>query len=183
MVAHLKEILRKEMLSKRNSLTKTNIQSASESILSRLFARPKFKEAKYIAFYLPRGNEVDTKKMIEESLKQGKTILVPSTDEKKITFHKFSSFDDLEAGKFNILEPKSKINPLSEPELIVIPGVAFGLCMHRLGYGKGYYDNYLASSFAYRIGIGYDFQIVEKLPSHENDQRMDEIITEKRIIM
>ena len=54
--------------------------------------------------------------------------------------------------------------------------------MHRLGYGKGYYDDFLSSSHAHRIGICFDFQVVDKLPSHGNDQRMDEIITEKRVI-
>jgi 5-formyltetrahydrofolate cyclo-ligase len=60
--------------------------------------------------------------------------------------------------------------------------VSFGLCMHRLGYGKGYYDRYLAQSPAYRIGICFDFQIVERLPVHDDDERMDEIVTEKRVI-
>ncbi|MEW6722772.1 MAG: 5-formyltetrahydrofolate cyclo-ligase, partial [Candidatus Micrarchaeota archaeon] len=61
-------------------------------------------------------------------------------------------------------------------------GVAFGLCMHRLGYGKGYYDRFLSRSFAYRIGVCFDFQVEERLPRHDDDERMDEIITEKRII-
>jgi 5-formyltetrahydrofolate cyclo-ligase len=65
---------------------------------------------------------------------------------------------------------------------VVVPGVSFGLCMHRLGYGKGYYDRFLSSSPAYRIGVCFDFQVVDRLPSHEDDERMDEIVTDKRII-
>ncbi len=99
-----------------------------------------------------------------------------------MTFHTFESMDGLVKGKFGIHEPKARSPEPAVPDLIIVPGVAFGLCMHRLGYGKGYYDGYLAHSFAYRIGVCFDFQIVEKLPRHENDQRMDEIITEKRVI-
>ncbi|MFZ5501514.1 MAG: 5-formyltetrahydrofolate cyclo-ligase, partial [Candidatus Micrarchaeota archaeon] len=107
-----------------------------------------------------------------------------------------SSFEDLKEGKFGILEPKTrnahaKSKPPkpktqntepSEPDIILVPGVAFGLCMHRLGYGKGYYDKHLAKSRAYRIGICFDFQVMESLPKHEDDQRMDEILTDKRAI-
>ena len=86
------------------------------------------------------------------------------------------SFDSLKSGKYGILEPADRIPPSKEPDVIVVPGVSFGLCMHRLGYGKGYYDRFLSGSPAYRIGVCFDFQVVEKLPSHEDDERMDERI-------
>jgi 5-formyltetrahydrofolate cyclo-ligase len=179
MVQHLKAALRKQMLHKRDSLAPEDARRMSESIMVELFSCERFRQASIIGFYIPKGNEVDTKPMIERAMAMGKSVAVPYTDH-KITFCRFTSFESLKAGKYGIPEPASR-EPL-EPELIVVPGVAFGLCMHRLGYGKGYYDRYLASSFAYRVGICYDFQVVEKLPSHEDDQRMDEIITEKRVI-
>jgi 5-formyltetrahydrofolate cyclo-ligase len=181
MVKHLKDALRREMLKKRESLTKTEVISASGDIEEKLFSRPRIREAKTIGFYLRKGNEVDTNEMIVMALRKGKEVVVPVTNE-KIEFFHFSSFDDLQEGKYGILEPKHRIKPCNEPDLVIVPGISFGLCMHRLGYGKGYYDEYLSKSFAYRIGICYDLQVVEKLPSHKNDERMDEIITEKRII-
>jgi len=182
MVQHLKAALRSQMLAKRDALSRGEVETLSGAIAERLFASQRFKEAKIVAFYLPKGNEVDTAKMIEQTIALGKEVLVPVTDH-QITFFRFSSFQDLVPGKFNILEPKARNTPSKEADVVVIPGVSFGLCMHRLGYGKGYYDRYLANSPAYRIGICYDFQVVEKLPTHENDERMDEIITEKRIII
>jgi 5-formyltetrahydrofolate cyclo-ligase len=181
MVKHLKDALRKEMLSKRDSLSREEVEILSESIMKNLFDRPRLLEARTVGFYLSKGNEADTRKMIERSLEMKKEVLVPATNE-KIEFFRFSSFADLIPGKYGILETKHRINPSKPPDLVIVPGVAFGLCMHRLGYGKGYYDLFLASSFAYRIGICYDFQVVEKLPNHENDQRMDEIITDRRVI-
>jgi 5-formyltetrahydrofolate cyclo-ligase len=153
------------------------------AITKRLLSHPRFVEAKAIAFYISIKSEVDTKAMIDAALRMGKRVLVPVSGDRHITFSSFSSWDDLAPGKFGINEPKTR-NPETrlEPDVVIVPGVAFGLCMHRLGYGKGYYDRYLANSPAYRIGICYDFQVVERLPTHENDERMDEIITDKRII-
>jgi 5-formyltetrahydrofolate cyclo-ligase len=181
MVKHLKDALRSEMLKKRDSLSEDEIRSTSSQIAKKLFSRPRFLEAKTIGLYIPKGNEVDTRDMIAMALRAGKEVVVPVTD-KKIEFFHFSSFDDLQPGKYGILEPKHRITPCNPPDLVVVPGMSFGLCMHRLGYGKGYYDEYLSGSFAFRIGICYDFQVVQKLPSHDNDERMDEIITEKRVI-
>ncbi|HSB46741.1 MAG TPA: 5-formyltetrahydrofolate cyclo-ligase [Candidatus Bilamarchaeum sp.] len=181
MVRHLKDALRKEMLSRRDLLPAGEVAGKSAAIAKSLFSRPRFLEAKTIGLYLPKGNEVDTRDMISMALRKGKEVVVPVTNE-KIEFFHFSSFGDLVPGKYGILEPQRRIKPCNEPDLVVAPGVSFGLCMHRLGYGKGYYDEYLSKSFAYRIGICYDFQVVEKLPSHVNDERMDEIITEKRVI-
>jgi 5-formyltetrahydrofolate cyclo-ligase len=181
MVSRAKAALRKKILEMRDSLTQDEISSKSRAIMKTLFSMPRFKEAKVVAFYLPKGSEVDAGMMVKEALRLGKEVVVPVTDH-KITFYKFKSFDDLKKGKYGILEPKTREKPSKPPDIILIPGTCFGLCMHRVGYGKGYYDDYLGKSFSYRIGLCFDFQLVEKLPTHENDQRMDEIITEKRII-
>jgi 5-formyltetrahydrofolate cyclo-ligase len=184
MVHELKAALRKEMLQKRDSLQATVAESMSQIIAERLGAHPRFLDAKSVAFYLHKGSEVRTRAMIEMALRMGKKVLAPVTDDQHISFSRFHSFDELAPGKFGILEPKDKApEPKSnEPDLIIVPGVSFGLCMHRLGYGRGYYDRYLAKSSAYRIGLCYDFQVMDRLPHHEDDERMDEIITEKRII-
>ncbi len=181
MVSEAKAELRKKLLSMRDALPDEERLEKSDAIMDKLLSRPRFKEAKTIAFYLHKGSEVNTEKMISEAMELGKEVLVPVTDH-QITFYRFTSFEDLERGKYGIPVPKDRAPPSKPPDLAVIPGISFGLCMHRLGYGKGYYDTYLGKSFSYRIGFCYDFQVVEKLPRHSNDQRMDEIITEKRII-
>ncbi|NYZ74024.1 5-formyltetrahydrofolate cyclo-ligase [Candidatus Micrarchaeota archaeon] len=181
MVSQLKEALRRQMLKKRDSLSKEEAAIMSDGIAEALLKTPRFIEAKRIAFYITKGSEADTRMMIFRAMQAGKEVLIPATDH-KITFYKFSSFSDLKPGKYGILEPQTRDAPEAEPDAIIVPGVCFGLCMHRLGYGKGYYDKYLANSPAYRIGICYDFQVVERLPTHENDERMDEIVTDKRVI-
>jgi 5-formyltetrahydrofolate cyclo-ligase len=198
MVTNLKNAVRKPILEKRNALTAAQIAELSSQIADRLFEQPEFKKARVVAFYLAKGSEVDTRQMIEHALAEGKEVLVPVTNH-KIEFFRFESFDDLVKGKFGILEPKNRTKPTTNnlpktdsetiinPDVVIVPGVSFGLCMHRLGYGKGYYDIYLASfglgsHRPFAIGVCYDFQLVESLPKHENDQKMDCIVTEKRII-
>jgi len=181
MVHHLKQALRKKMLSERDALAQKDLESMSGAIMERLFLRPRFAEARVVAFYVPKGKEVHTLAMIKAALAAGKEVVVPVTDH-EMRFCRFTSFEELAPGKYGIPEPRACFPPSREPDVVVVPGVSFGLCMHRLGYGKGYYDRYLSKSPAYRIGICFDFQVVEKLPTHENDERMDEIVTDKRVI-
>ncbi len=181
MVAHMKNALRKEMLAQRDSLTNHNVLSLSKLIMDKLFSSPNFQKAKTVAFYLAKGSEVSTSNMIESALLFGKHVVVPVTKD-KIEFVHFTSFEDLRRGRFGVPEPSTLKPHSEEPDFIIVPGIAFDLHLHRLGYGKGYYDHYLATSNAYKIGVCYDFQIVPALPKHEADIPMDEVITEKRII-
>jgi 5-formyltetrahydrofolate cyclo-ligase len=181
MVQHLKQAMREKMHKRRDALAKDDAARMSRAIADKVIAHPRFRDAKTVGVYIRKGNEVDTLDIVEAALRAKKAVAAPVTDH-KITFYPFASPSELVAGKFGIPEPRTQNSKPTEPELIIVPGVAFGLCMHRLGYGKGYYDAYLAKSFAYRIGVCYDFQVVEKLPSHGDDQRMDEIVTERRII-
>ena len=64
-----------------------------------------------------------------------------------------------------------------EPDLIIVPGVAFDLEGHRLGFGAGYYDRFLKQiPQAYKIGICFNFQKVKAVPTEETDIKMDEVI-------
>ena len=184
MVQHEKAILRKEMLDRRNSMNAELHAERSATVMETLFSEQHFQNAKCVAFYMSIGSEVETKKMIGRADGEGKEVLLPvvMTDH-HLELHRFESFERMKTGRFAIPEPTSRTKPHMEPDVIILPGVAFGLCMHRLGYGKGYYDRLLARLPSYRIGICFDFQVVEKLPRHEDDQRMNMIITEKRTIV
>lgn len=181
MVEEAKKILRDNVLTVRKSLTPVDVEQRSIKIEAALFDEEHFKKAKTVAFYLPLHNEVDTKHMIERAMKEGKEVLVPVTND-EIKMCKFTSFEDLKPGKFQVPEPKHCEPKDHLAEVVLVPGVVFGLCMHRLGYGKGYYDKYFKKSKAFRIGLGYDFQVVDELPKHEHDVPMDLIITDKRLI-
>jgi 5-formyltetrahydrofolate cyclo-ligase len=181
MVQKKKEEVRKKMMKQRNALSEEERKELDAKIGRVLFEEEKFKKARAVAIYRPIATQVDTKEITLQAQKQKKEILIPVTNH-EIELFRFTGFDKLKKGKYGILEPTERIASSMEPDVVVIPGIAFGLCMHRIGYGKGYYDKLLRTLASYRIGICHDFQVMEKLPSHEDDERMDLIITDKRRI-
>jgi 5-formyltetrahydrofolate cyclo-ligase len=68
------------------------------------------------------------------------------------------------------------------PDLAFVPGIAFDLNCFRIGYGGGYYDRFLGKRKCFKVGICFDFQIVERIPHEAFDIRMDIVISEKREI-
>lgn len=100
-------------------------------------------------------------------------------------FYDAKSSTCLEKGSFGILEPcTSGAGYLAdEADLVIVPGVAFDMRGHRLGFGKGFYDRCLASLSEKTVlaGLCHDFQLLDHLPSEEHDIRMHYIITDKRL--
>ena len=88
--------------------------------------------------------------------------------------------------KFGILE--SSDTDYADPEtldLIIVPGVVFDQNLSRIGYGKGFYDNFLSSikKSVLKVGVCYDFQLYDNIPTSKNDIKMDLIVTEKRTVI
>lgn len=175
-----KKDLRKEMLAKRAVLGKDAIASASERILGNLFADLDFLKCGSAGFYYPHMGEIDTHKMIERSLAFKKTAYLPKIIDGGIVFCEFGGYDQLMKGKYEIMEPAG--NQEGTPEVLVVPGVAFDIERHRLGFGKGYYDRYLSSHECISIGVCYAWQVIDKLPKEGHDVRMDKLIAESWVI-
>lgn len=86
-------------------------------------------------------------------------------------------------GAFNIEEPDGDVvTPIEDIEMIVVPGVAYDLNGNRVGRGKGYYDRLLADTRAVKIGVGYDFQLLDEIETEPHDVRVDIVITDRRRI-
>lgn len=181
-----KEEFRKLILQRRGSLDKVEVKKKSKAVCVKLVDSLPFTTAKNIMFYMSVNNEVDLQEAME-SVRGRKNIILPKTDLQnvKIVPYKVSNpQDDLEAGAFGIPEPKrtSQLFDKEELNLILVPGVAFDLQGNRIGHGKGYYDRFLKETSALKMGIAYEFQIVDSINTEEYDIPVDFIITEKRII-
>jgi 5-formyltetrahydrofolate cyclo-ligase len=126
--------------------------------------------------------------MIKKCLSNSKNVIVPISDKEKrdLILSKLKSWEDLAVGAYDILEPKNdKIEQISVDEinLAIIPGVGFDKNGNRLGHGFAYYDNLLKKlENCFKIGLAFEFQIVNKIPVEEHDIPVNEIISEDRII-
>lgn len=184
----VKKDLRERILKRRNREPELLQRTKSEKIRERLFSLGEFKEADIILFYLSKGSEVRTGEAIEKVLLKGKRVALPRIERKEIILREIKNLGrDVEKGSFGILEPRAgstkEVLP-EEPDLLILPGVAFDLGGRRIGYGKGYYDRFLEKipSGIPLIGLAYDFQIVKSFPAKRGDRRVSKVVTEERVI-
>jgi len=180
----MKSNIRKELKDIRNSLSKKEIINKSKAIEKIIINLNEFKESSNILFYISYNNEVFTHDMIKKCLGK-KEVIVPISNTKNETLilSKLESWKDLKNGSYGILEPDKLIKfNQKKLDLIIVPGVGFDERGNRLGHGKGYYDKLLEKSNAKTIGLAFECQIVDRIPTDKNDIPADIIITEKRII-
>ncbi|MFA5077617.1 MAG: 5-formyltetrahydrofolate cyclo-ligase [Candidatus Micrarchaeia archaeon] len=175
-----KNALRKEMLAKRDALAQKEVEEASERAFRCLFADYAFLRAESAGFYYPLRGEIDTRKMIEKAGIFGKNIYLPKILNGGICFCEFRGEALLEKADNGVMEPID--GEEGEPDVLIVPGLAFDLEKHRLGFGKGGYDRYLSNSSAVSIGLCYKWQVLGKLPREEHDMQMDKIIAEEWVI-
>ena len=184
----MKDKIRKELIKKRKSLSKTEVLEKSSQIKKKLFESDEFKQSYVVLFYVSYGNEVYTHDMIKECLKNNKKMIVPisNIEKRSLTLSELNNWNDLEPGSYGILKPKKdkiKETPIESIDIIIVPGVGFDELGCRIGHGLGYYDNLLEKSVnAIHIGLAFEFQIVEKVPIESHDLPVDIIITETRRI-
>ncbi len=179
-----KDTLREAMRAKRRSLSPDFIKNASARIKDNVLGLECIKNAHLVMVYLSAFKEPDTFSLISALFDAGKEICVPITniDTFTITPSRLMLLDKLTKGAYGIYEPKEKISvPVSQIDIAFIPGIAFTSSGDRLGFGKGYYDRFLEDFKGVKIGIGYDFQITDKILTDKHDIKMDMIVTEKRI--
>lgn len=180
-----KKSIRRELLARRKSLPAATCLSLSFRAQQRLLEIPEFAAAGTVALYCAIRNEVFTEAIFASARKLGKTVTYPRVGAAGLEFVEVGELRELGPGAFGILEPSgSRTVPLPRLDLVVVPGVAFDLSGHRLGYGKGFYDRVLHSceDRGVLVGLGFEMQLVEALPAETHDVRMDMVVTEERIL-
>ena len=130
-----KELLRKKYLQIRNDITDKDEKSAI--IFKKIVSCAEYKKAKTIGIYMSLKNEVDTSKIIEDALKQEKTVLIPKIEGENLHFYKYNFGDFLVKNKFGIFEPNVIEIPSNDKmDLCIIPGVCFDLRNNRIRFWK-----------------------------------------------
>ena len=153
-----KRQLRNLLLEKRDDTSAEYLALASRKIADRILASREFKEAKDIGAYYSLASEVSTQTLLFDAiLERKKNLYLPRVASKfQMGFCKVSSLSDLIRGTLSstILEPKPDAQKASKIDLLLVPAVAVSCDGHRLGYGRGYYDRYLAQLGKRTVGVG-----------------------------
>ncbi len=178
----LKQQLRKDIRQRKQQYSLEQREVWSKEIEQQLLDHPRLQTARVVMLYYALPDEVDTRHFVDTLLHEGKTVVLPKcVDKEHIEPRQYTGPDDLAEGIYNLLEPVGKpYDALGDIELIIVPGMSFDEQGHRLGRGRGYYDRFLAQvPQAYKIGVCFDFQRVKQVPVDENDQVMDEVLSNK----
>lgn len=180
--------IRRRILHQRAILSPLQRREYSIAIAEHLWAQPEYLQATVLHVYLPIGNEVDTQLIIERAWAENKSVVVPVVvpDDEHLHHVHYQKGDMLEPGPYGIPQPiGSQEMTLAELEphalIVLVPVVAFNRHMYRIGYGKGYYDRFLATIPHRRFGLAYSFQYAEFEPEPQ-DVPLDAVITECGVV-
>lgn len=177
-----KKELRKKIASAKSKHSIANLELLSESVIGNLMQLDLYKEAKVILLYFSMPDEVNTKKLITSS-EHTKQVILPVVTKEGLILRRYDSSTDLIKSKYGIMEPSGNVyNRFDEIDLVIVPGVAFDASLNRMGRGMGYYDGLLPKIDAPKVGICFDFQLVNDVPVDNRDIKMDMVVCESRLI-
>lgn len=176
--------VRKQVIQKRKALTLEYKINSCEIITEKLLASPEYQNADIILVYADYNGEVMTDKIILNSLLKSKKVYAPvCRDDYSLDFYRIYSLDELYPLHYGIREPlqieyeQLKKEDITSNTICITPGTCFDKNNNRIGYGKGYYDRFFAENIINtRIGLAYDFQIVDTLETNDTDIPMTIVI-------
>lgn len=172
----------------RSNLPSNFVEKKSSIIYKKFLKIVNIKKFDSICVYVDFNNEVSTKNIINYAIKNNIKVSIPYiVDEYKMRLKYIKDYDkDINRNtKFGNGEPFDycKDSSIREVSMFIIPALAFDEYCNRLGFGKGYYDNILKlNKKALRIGLAYDYQILPNIPKDNNDEILDIIISENKVI-
>ncbi|MFV0467863.1 MAG: 5-formyltetrahydrofolate cyclo-ligase [Dysgonomonas sp.] len=180
---YTKDTIRQEVAALKKKYSTEDLLVQSEEIISVLEATDTFCKAKNILIYHSLRDEVQTSSIIEKYA-DNKTFFLPAIDEdNSMVARKYDTSVQLKKSDLGILEPvNSNLADLRKIDLIIVPGIAFDRELNRMGRGKGYYDKFLEQMKTPKIGLCFDFQLFDKIPTEKHDIPMDMLVLENEII-
>lgn len=173
-----KAALRRTIGEKKRALPAREIEDRSARLADALFATEAYRKARSLYAYIAFNQEVRTRPIIERAWADGKRVAVPKVTGGEMAFLWLDSFDALRPGYFGIEEPAADA-PVADDDaaLVLVPGLAFDRRGHRVGYGGGYYDRWLAAHPGHpTVALCYDFQIVDAIDCEAHDKPVDLVL-------
>jgi 5-formyltetrahydrofolate cyclo-ligase len=190
-LAAQKQVIRKNILARREALPADQRQVLSRTIIERIIAMPEYQRARMVLAYMNFGSEFGGALCAAQVLKDGKHLLLPRVNRasRELELYRVDNLEtQLEQGSWGIAEPVpercERLNQLNAVEFALLPGVAFARDGARLGYGGGFYDKLLARMKPHPVLVAAAFalQIVPEVAQEITDVKVDWIVTEHELI-
>ena len=182
-----KDKIRKEILAKRNILSDKDINKKSDLIIKNLASY--IENVQNIMIFMDMKTEVKITKLLELYPKKNFFISkITNSKNREMKINKYNK-NELILHKFGYYESSS--NDFYDEEIldvVIVPALAFDSKKNRIGFGGGYYDTFLEkvrqkNNKALFIGVCYDFQIIDNIPTEKHDVTLDFVVSENKIII
>ena len=182
-----KSAIRAQLRAKLAAMSDADRHQKSSLACSRVAASPEFAAARVLMLFLSTATEIDTASLALKCWQAGKTVVVPKVnwDQRRILPIEISSLTTgMTITGPGVREPiGGKPIPVEFIDLVIVPGLGFTPDGHRIGRGMGFYDRFLAQSefLGVSCGMGFEEQIVERLPVLDHDVPLSMLATDQGI--
>jgi 5-formyltetrahydrofolate cyclo-ligase len=173
-----KRQLRKRIGAIRRAIPAEAGAARSRKIAKHVIAHDAFVRANVLTAYVPMRGEVDPGPIVAAARSAGKTVALPRLDweEESMRFFVWEEGAELEESGFGFLQPSADARPVDDDDvdLVLTPALAIDMRGHRIGFGKGYYDQFLTRlKNATSIALIFDFQRLAEVPDTPGDVPVD----------
>jgi 5-formyltetrahydrofolate cyclo-ligase len=185
-ISDQKAMLRGEAAARRDALPAETRKAAAEAIAARPFPL-KIGSGTVVSGFMPLRSEINPLPLMYKLAQQGAQIALPRILGRgsPLSMRAWEFGAPLVRGQWGIREPKPDA-PEVEPDILLVPLLAFDRAGYRVGYGAGYYDMTIARLRSLRtvtaVGIAYAVQEVPEIPKTPRDERLDLVLTEREVI-
>jgi 5-formyltetrahydrofolate cyclo-ligase len=181
-----KAALRREAMARRDALPPDARQAAAEAIAARPFPLA-ITPGAIVSGLMPLKSEINPLPLMRKLAGEGARLALPvvAGRKKPLIMREWVFGEPLVAGVWGIREPKPEAAEL-EPDILLVPLLAFDRAGHRIGYGAGYYDLTLAQLRARKaiiaVGLAFAVQEIAAVPATPRDARLDLVLTEREVL-
>ena len=172
-------------MARRRAVSHSLADQAGHQVALLLSLAPEYQRCRRLVVYAELPDELPLARVVSLAQLDGKGLLFPRTlAGSQLEWSSVDRVEDLRPGRYGVREPATDApaEVLGPDVLVLVPGVAFDDRGGRLGRGAGVWDRALADRRGASVfGVGFELQIIGRVPREEHDQRMDALLTEVEI--
>lgn len=183
-ISATKAMLRERMAERVGALDAATAAAAAERVAERVLGLPEVRRAGRILTCLSFGIELDTWRLVDRLLAEGRELYVPRADPRDRQLHVHPYPCPLETLRFGLRQPPRGTREVAAAaidvtlDVVLVLGLAFDRSGYRLGHGSGYFDRFLAGRPFPAIGLAYAVQLFPRLPRESHDVPMRVVVSE-----